>query len=155
MPYDVFISYAHEDRLLLNKLTKHLSTLQRQKIISTWYDTNISPGAGWHTQLMDHLNKSQIILLLISSDFMASDFCYSIEMMRAIERNDADEARVIPIILRSTYWKDAPFAKLQALPSEAKPITKWADTDEAFLDVVKGIRRAIDDLQKQGKAPNP
>jgi TIR domain len=155
MPYEVFISYAHEDRLLRDKLATHLSNLRRQKIISDWYDGDISPGTEWRTQLMNHLNTAQIILLLISADFMDSDFCYSIEMDLAIKRHDADQARVLPIILRPVDWKGAPFAKLQILPSEAKPITTWEDKDEAFRNVVQGIRNAIDDLQKQGKAPNP
>jgi TIR domain len=155
MPYEVFISYSHKDRPLLEDLAAHLSNLRRQKIINPWFDTNIGPGTEWNADLTDHLEKAQIILLLISASFMASDFCHSTEMERAMERHYAHEARVIPIILRPVDWKGAPFSVLQALPSEAKPVTKWSDPDEAFTNVVKGIRRAIEDLDAKAKAPNP
>jgi len=93
-----------------------------------------------------HLERADIILLLISADFIASDYCYSIEMMRALERHDAGEARVIPIILRPTYWQETPFSKLQVLPTEGKPVMKWRDRDDAFLDIAEGIRKAIEEL---------
>lgn len=123
MPFEVFISYSHRDRDLLNELTNHLATLRRQQLISSWYDGDIAPGTEWQPQILEHLNTAQIILLLISADFMASEFCYSIEMTRAIARHNANEARVIPIILRPVDWRDAPFAKLQALPTGAIPVT--------------------------------
>src|SRR5207248_2499021 len=107
------------------------------------------------SQISEHLNRDQIILLLISADFMDSDFCYSIEMMRAIARHDANQARVLPIILRPTDWKGAPFDKLKVLPADGKAVTSWATHDEAFVDVVKGIREAIDDLTTKGIPPNP
>jgi hypothetical protein len=159
MPYEVFISYAHEDRPYLNELTAHLSILQRQKLISTWQDTDISPGTEWQKQIMSRLNSAQIILLLISADFINSDFAYSKEMERAIQRHKADEARVIPIILRPVYWKGAPFDILDVLPRDAnkavKPIASWNRRDDGYLNVVEGIARAIDDLKKKGKAPTP
>jgi len=101
------------------------------------------------------LNRDQIILLLISADFMDSDFCYSIEMTQAIARHDANQARVLPIILRPTDWKGAPFAKLKVLPTDGKAVTRWPTHDDAFEDVVRGIREAIDDLTKKGIPPNP
>ena len=113
MAYDVFISYAHEDRVLRDKLETHLSVLQNQGLINLWYDGHIIAGTEWEKQIMHHLRTDKIILLLISADFMASKFCYSIELKEAIERHEANDARVIPIILRPTYWKGAPFAKLQ------------------------------------------
>ena len=101
------------------------------------------------------MNRDQIILLLISADFMDSDFCYSIEMTQAIARHDANQARVLPIILRPTDWKGAPFAKLKVLPTDGKAVTRWPTHDDAFEDVVRGIREAIDDLTKKGIPPNP
>ncbi len=155
MPYSVFISYSHRDRELRGELEKHLSNLRRQKVIASWYDGDISPGTEWESQIREHLNRDQIILLLISADFMDSDFCYSIEMTRAIARHDANEVRILPIILRPTDWKGAPFAKLQVLPTDGKAVTRWPTHDDAFEDVVKGIREAIDDLTKKGIPPNP
>jgi hypothetical protein len=155
MAIEVFISYAHEDQAFLNELEKHLANLKRQHIIASWYDGDITPGTEWESQLMEHLNNAQIILLLVSTDFINSDFCYSIEMNRALARQEADQARVIPIILRPVDWKEALFAKLQALPTGGKPVTRWPTHDDAFLDVVQGIRKAIDDLTNKRKTANP
>ena len=155
MVFEVFISYAHEDQALLKELEKHLATLRRQNIIASWYDGAIIPGEEWEHQIIEHLNSAQIILLLVSADFINSDFCYGIEMEQALARQDADQARVIPIILRPVDWNAAPFAKLQALPSGSKPVTRWPTHDDAFLDVVQGIRKAIDDLANKRKTANP
>ena len=150
MVFDVFISYAHQDQEFCSELQKHLSNLKRQGIINAWYDGDISPGVDWKRQIISRIDTAQIIFLLISADFMASDFSYSIEMEQAIARHDAGQARVIPIILRPTDWSGAPFAKLKVLPSDDKAITKWATHDEAFEDIVKGIRVAVDDLTRKG-----
>ena len=155
MSFDVFISYAHEDLAYLKELEKHLANLKRQNIITSWYDGDINPGTEWESQIMEKLNTAQIILLLVSADFINSDFCYSIELQQALARHDAGQARVIPIIVRPVDRKGAPFAKLQALPTGAKPITKWSTHDDAFLDIVQGIRRAIDDLTNKRKTANP
>src|SRR6266702_3304330 len=149
MPYSTFISYSHYDRKLRNELEKHLSNLKRQHVITSCHDGNISPGTEWKPQIITHLNTDQIILLLISADFMASDFCYSLEMMQAIARHDTNQARVLPIILRPTDWKGAPFDKLKVLPTDGKAITRWPTHDEAFENIVQGIREAIDDLTRE------
>ncbi len=146
-PFDVFISYSHKDRELRDKLATALSTLKNQNLIRDWYDGDIPPGSEWKKQIFVHLDQDQIIFLLISPDFMASNFCYSIEMQRAIDRHDDNLARVIPIILRPTDWEGTPFEKLEVLPLDGRPITSWPNQDEAFLDVSKGIRRAINDLK--------
>ncbi len=155
MALEVFISYSHRDKGLRGELEKHLANLKRQQLITSWYDGDIIPGTEWQQEIVQHLNSAQLILLLVSADFMDSDFCYSIEMEQAIARHDADQARVIPILLRPTDWKGAPFEKLQALPSGATPVTDWPDRDKAFLNVVQGIRAAIDDLVKKKKTANP
>jgi hypothetical protein len=155
MAFEVFISYAHEDRAFRAELDKHLGNLRRQQIISSWYDGDIVPGTEWKPQIMERLNRAQIILLLISVDFINSDFCYSTEMTQAIARHDAGDACVIPILLRPTDWKGAPFDKLEMLPTDAKAVTRWPTHDDAFLDVVQGIRKAIDDLTNKRKIANP
>ncbi len=155
-PIEVFYSYAHDDSLLRNKLEKHLKLLQRQGLITQWHDRHISPGSDWAQAISMHLERASVILLLVSADFLASDYCYSIEMQRALERHQNKEARVIPILLRPCDWKDAPFAQLQALPTNAKPITSWNNQDEAFTDVASGLRRAIEDLSLNGQErPRP
>ena len=155
MAYEVFISYSHQDQALRTELDKHLSNLKRQNIITSWYDGNIIPGTELEPEIMQRLKRAQIILLLVSADFMASDFCYSIEMKEAIARHDANQARVIPILLRPTDWQGAPFSKLKMLPTDAKAVTRWPTLDDAFEDVLKGIRAAIDDLASKGQSSKP
>src|SRR6266581_650642 len=145
-PVEVFYSYAHEDASWLNELEKHLSLLRRQGLLTAWHDRHILPGADWAQAIDEHLERASVILLLISADFLASDYCYGIEMQRALERHQAKEARVIPILLRPVDWDKAPFAHLQALPSGAIPITTWRNRDAAFTYVAAGIRRVIEDL---------
>ena len=151
-PAKIFCCYAHEDQALLKRLKIHLISLQRQDLITTWTDTDISPGANWEQEITKHINTARIILLLVSPDFIASDYCYSNEMAQALERDKRGDAHVIPIILRPVYWEKAPFHKLQALPKNAKPLTKWSNIDDGFLSIVEGILLAIKNLPQQ---PSP
>src|SRR5260370_1918441 len=109
----VFLSYSREDQRFRRELEKHLTLLKRQGIITSWHAEDISAGAEWEGEIDTYLNTADIILLLVSSDFMASKYCYSKEMMRAMERHGAEDALVIPIMLRATYYKGSPFDKLQ------------------------------------------
>jgi hypothetical protein len=143
---EVFYSYAHKDEKLRNALEEHLSTLHRQGYISEWHDRHILAGTDWAQEIDDHLNSAPLILLLISPSFIASGYCYSKEMKRALERHQAGEARVIPIILRPTDRSGTPFAVLQFLPTNGKAITTWPNRDEAWLAVANGIRKVIEDL---------
>ena len=149
----IFFSYAHKDEELRDELEKHLSILRWQGLITEWYDRDILAGTKWEHEIDVHLDAAQIILLLISPDFLASPYCYSLEMMRALERHLAGEARVIPIILRPVEWEGAPFSKLQMLPTDAQPVTSWSDRDAALLNVTKGIRKAVEDLNMQRVQP--
>ena len=151
---EVFYSYAHEDEELVKELRKHLSILKRQGVIREWYDREITAGTDWKGQLDQHLNSAGVILLLVSADFLASDYCYDVEMTRALERHDQGEARVIPVLLRKVDgWQGAPFGKLQSLPTDGKPVTSWNNRDEAFADVARGIRNAIGQLGAQQTKP--
>lgn len=143
---EAFYSYAHEDERLRKKLDKQLSLLKRQGLITEWHDHKIGAGEEFDLEIKRHLNSAQIILLLISPDFMASDYCYNIEMQGAIERHERGEARVIPILLRPADWKNASFGKLKPLPSDGKAVTRWSDRDEAFLNIAKGIRSVVKEL---------
>ncbi len=144
---NIFISYSHKDERFLSELSTHLQWLKRQDKIALWHDRVIEAGAEWELELRHQLESSQIILLLISADFLASDYCYSFEMKLALERHQAGTAMVIPIILRACDWQRSPFSKLQALPKDAKPVTSWIDRDSAFLDVALGIRKAVESLR--------
>ena len=146
---EVFFSYAHEDETLRDELAKQLKLLERQGIISAWHDRKILAGSEWGDTIDAHLDSSKVILLLVSPDFLASDYCWDIEVKRSMERHEADDAIVIPIILRPVDWQEAPFGKLQALPHDAEPITKWENQDEAFMAVAQGIRSAINTLSEQ------
>ncbi len=151
---EIFCCYARTDQSLLNALKRHLFPLERQGLITLWNDTDISPGANWEKEIEKHLNSAQIILLLVSPDFIASEYCYSKEMLRAMERHEAGEAHVVPIILRPVLWENTPFGQLQALPTDAKPLSghTWHNLDEALFDVAKGIRNVVQGfLQEQQK----
>ena len=146
MSVKIFFCYAHQDEGMLNKLKAHLRSLQRDGLIDIWHDREISAGTEWEPEISEHLNTAQIILLLISRNFMNSDYCYSIEMKRAIERHERGEGCVIPVILRPVHWQVAPIDKLQALPKDAKPITDWITQDHGFRNVTDGIFRVIKQL---------
>jgi len=142
----VFFSYSHEDEGLRDELSNHLAMLQRQEVITAWHDRRIGAGKEWGKEIDEHLNTADIILLLVSSAFLASDYCYNVEMKTAMKRHDDGEARVIPVILRPVDWKGAPFGKLHSLPTDASPVTGWQNRDEAFRDVALGIRVVAEEL---------
>jgi hypothetical protein len=139
---NVFFSYCHADEALRDQLEKQLSMLKRQGVIETWHDRRINAGQEINPAIDEHINTDEIILLLVSPDFIASDYCYDIEMTRAMERHEARQATVIPVILRACDWHHAPFGKLMGTPQDGKPVTLWPDRDEAFLQVAKEVRKA-------------
>lgn len=116
--------------------------LKRQGIISTWHDRRLTAGEDVDKGISEELERADIILLLVSPDFLASDYCYGIEMTRAVERHKGGSAHVIPVILRPCEWREAPFGGLLATPIDGKAVTKYTDRDEAFLEITKAIRAA-------------
>jgi hypothetical protein len=142
----VFESYAHHDERLRQELEKHLSPLRRSDLIETWHDARVSAGTEFHPEIVRRLTKADLILLLISPDFINSDFCYRREMRIALQRHAKGEARVVPVILRPVDWLTTPIGKLLATPKDARPVTTWQRRDEAFLDVATSIRRVAEDL---------
>lgn len=146
----VFFSYAHADEALRDQLEKQLALLKRQGVIETWHDRRIGAGADFAREIDEHVNSDDILLLLVSPDFLDSDYCYDLEMQRALERHDAGEAVVIPVILRPCEWTHAPFGKLNATPPDGKPVTKFADRDDALLEVAKAIRAAAEKINGRG-----
>jgi hypothetical protein len=154
-PLRIFFSYSHRDEAFRRTLEKHLSILKRQGVIQGWSDRDITAGDEWMIEIDENLEAADIVLLLVSDEFIASDYCWDKEMMRALERHDAHEARVIPIILKPVDWRKAPFARLQALPKDGRPITKWSNRDEAWLDVAMGIHRVADVLNELRQSSPP
>ena len=145
-PLKIFCSYSHKDEEYLNELRAWLRGLERQGQIQWWHDREIVPGWEWEEAIDKNLRTADIIFLLVTPDFMASDYVFEREIDRAIERHERGEARVIPIIVRPALWKGTSLNRLQALPKDAKPITRWPDRDEAWLDVTEGIQRAVEEL---------
>jgi hypothetical protein len=148
-PVNIFLSYAHKDKWLLQLLEAHLSMLKREGLISTWCDRQIMPGTDWAGVIDQRMEQASLILLLVSSDFLASNYCYQIEMTRALERHQAGKAIIIPIVARPVDWKTSPIARLQALPANAKPITTWSNRDKALEEVAAGIREAVQELMSR------
>src|SRR5438105_122212 len=144
----VFYSYAPEDLVLRDALDKHLATLKRSGWIQSWYDRDIRAGTQWQQEIDTHLRTADVILLLVSSDFLSSEYCYSLEMQEALRRHKAGEAVVIPIILRPVDWYGTPFSSLQVLPGEGKPVTSWSNLDEAFELIAQGIRCVVKALRQ-------
>ena len=148
-PIEMFISYSHRDEDLKDELYVHLANLTRQKKIKPWQDRAIEAGTEWDAAIKANLESAGVILLLITPRFIASEYCFDKEMQRAMERHAEGSARVIPVIMKPCDWQGTPFSKLQVLPKDAKPVTSWDDMDEALLNVVQGIRRAVESLSKK------
>lgn len=139
----VFFSYSHKDEAYRDQLETHLALLKHQGLINAWHDRRINAGDEVDDAIFAKLETADIILLLVSSDFISSSYCYSKEMQRAMERHSAGQARVIPVILRHCMWHGAPFGKLMALPLDGKPIASWPDRDEALAQVASEIAKAL------------
>ena len=155
---EIFYSYSHRDEKLRDELEKRLVSLKRSRLIRAWYDRNIDGGDDWKNAISEHLNSAHIILLLISPDFIASDYCMDIEMGRAIERHESREARIVPIILRPIDWMDERLSRIQALPTDAKPVTLWENQDQAFRDIALKLRAIIEgrkEPEPSQDAPDP
>lgn len=144
----LFYSYSHKDEALRDQLEIRLKLLKRNGLIQTWHDRQIPPGKEWKEELDRNLEQADIILLLVSPDFLASDYCYKIEMTLARERHDAEEVILIPILLRPVDWNSVPFSHIQALPKDLNPISLWPNSDLAWLDVEKGIKSFIQSIRE-------
>jgi internalin A len=149
--WNLFYSYAHLDESYLKELKTHLSILRRQGIIQGWADREIEAGEEWRKTITYQLESADIILLLISANFIDSDFCYDVEMKRAIQRHKKGEARVIPVIVRDCNWKGAPFSELQMVPKDGKAVDTWENRDSAWRNVSEEIEKAADSLRKKSR----
>jgi hypothetical protein len=146
---EVFICYAHKDETLMRELERQLSVLEQQKLITIWHDRMIAGGVDWKQEMNKHLDVACIILLLVSANFMFSESC-SLEVKRAMERHNAGEAKVIPVILKPVIWQGSAFGQLKALPKDGKPITSsvWHSHDEALIDVVESVQQVVKELRR-------
>jgi hypothetical protein len=140
----VFVSYSHVDEAVKVELLKHLEPLRKRRVIETWHDRKIKAGDEWDKQISTNLQSADLILLIVSIDFINSDYCYDIELARALERHSKGEAIVIPIIARSCMWKTAPFASIQAVPKDGRPIALWPNQDEALSAIAESIKETAE-----------
>ena len=141
---------------MLERLRKHMAMLRRQGLITEWYDRDIEAGSEWRSDIERELEAADVILLLLSADFLASDFCYEEEMIRAVERARRGEAVVIGVVWRPVDgWEATPFSGFQVVPRDARPISRWSDTDEAYSDAVERIRAALEERAAAGRPASP
>lgn len=143
MSIKVFISYAHKDESHKDALVEHLTTLRRNKIISEWNDRQIVAGQDWKGQISQNLEEAQLILFLVSSTFLASEYCFDVEFGRALEKHKEGTAELIPIIIRQCDWTTTNLGPFQGLPKDAQAITSWPDADAAWMSVIDGIKRRL------------
>jgi tetratricopeptide (TPR) repeat protein len=146
-PLEVFCSFAEADEIWMRLLETHLSLLKHQGLIAISHRRLVLPGSDWTHALDAHLESASVILLLVSADFMASDYCFGIEMERALARQKAGEVWIIPILVRPVDWENAPFKHLSVLPTNAQPITRWSNQDEAYKNIVQGIRAVLENRE--------
>ena len=141
MSASIFISYSHVDERTLDRLHKHLAMLQRDGLISAWYDRAILPGADLNADISQELDAGDIFVALVSPDYLASNYCYEKEFERALARHERGEMRIVPVIVEPCDWLSSPLQKFMALPKDGKPISEWTNANTAYLDVVTGLRR--------------
>ena len=138
-----FISYSHADEAMKDELLAHFVMLKRSGLIDIWHDRKLLPGTEVEHEIDERLEKADVVLLLVSTAFLNSMWCYEREMQRALERQARGEARVLPVILKPSEWQESQLGKLVAVPRDGKPISLHPDRDAAYLEVTTEIRRAI------------
>ncbi len=147
----VAMSYSHQDESMRDALESHLKVFEREGLLQVWHDRQLVAGDDVDSSILREFDKAHIVLLLVSSDFMSSDYCWSKELQRALERRDKGELRVIPVILRKCNWQAGPLGALVALPCDGKPITGWTDRDAAYSDVAAGVAEAARNILREAR----
>ena len=143
---EIFFSYSHRDEALRDELEVHLSQLKRQGLVGAWHDRRIGAGNELHGEISEHLERADVILALASPYFLDSEYCYDVELRRALERHQSGEARVIPVILEPCDWRHSPLRALRATPRDGRPVTKFPNIHDAFLEITEDIRAAAEEL---------
>jgi hypothetical protein len=149
---EIFCSYSHKDEPLRREFETHVTMMRRQNLVQIWHDRQVVAGDDWAGEIDQHLNTADIVTLFVSSDFLASDYCYERELARAMERLAHKETLVVPIIVRPCDWHEAPFGQLQAIPTEARPVTRWPDRDEAWTDVALHLKVTVKEVLQRIQA---
>jgi CheY-like chemotaxis protein len=159
-PVSLFYSYAHEDEALRDELRGHLKILERRGLLSSWHDREIKPGEDWHAKIDEQLQMADLVLLLVSKDFIESDYIFGNELTVAMQRHQAGFATVVPIIVRAIDIdpedrEALPFLSLQGLPTDMRPVTSWSNRDEAWTNVAKGLRATVKVIHEKKAASAP
>lgn len=141
--HKIFVSYSHADENYKDELLKHLAPLVHLNLIESWHDRKMLAGDHIESEITKQLNSSNLVLILVSSDFLNSPYCYHIEMENAVSRHKKGETILIPLILRHCYWQETPFKDLLAATKDGKPVASYPTRDEAFKEVVTSIRNRI------------
>lgn len=142
-PKKIFISYAHKDRAWKDKLRTQLAIPERMQKLIIWEDSHLLPGQEWSKEIESQLAAADIYLFLVSADLLASGFIWDVEMRAALAREEAGQAVVIPVIMRSCGWQHSPLGSFQALPMDGRPVALQADEDEALYEVVRKIESLL------------
>jgi T3SS (YopN, CesT) and YbjN peptide-binding chaperone 3/TIR domain len=146
----VFYSYSHEDAAMMQSVRSHLAMLRRSGLIEEWFDRDIEAGQQWRVEIAEELERADLVLLLVSADFLNSDFCYEEEMTRALERANEGATRVVAVLLRPVAgWEDSPFAHLQVTPQDGRAVTTWPNQDEALADVASRVKRVVERIRDE------
>jgi hypothetical protein len=143
---EIFFSYAHEDEELMNSARRQMVIYERNGVFIKWHDRQIPPGDSWRAQIDHRIHAASIILLFFSPHFIESRYCYEVEGNIALKRAREQTAVVVPIILRPCPWQETPFAELQALPKDGRPVSQWPDRDQVCLEIAQSIAQRATDL---------
>ena len=155
-PIKLFYSYSHKDEALRNELADHLFPLQRAELIEVWHDREMLPGDTVDEEIARKLRSADLVLVLVSPSFIQSEYCWDIELAKAIKRHERGEARVVPVVLRPCQWQLTPLKDLLVMPTDGRAVTDWPNRDNAFNDVAKGIARLATAMRQKGsKAADP
>jgi hypothetical protein len=153
MPWRVFYSYSHADESLRNQLAKYLAPLKQKGSILEWHDRSIEPGGDWNQKISDKLDSSDIVIALLSPDFLASEYCFGIEMEKAFSKLKREEIRLVPVLLRPCMWEESRFSAIQMIPRDSKPVTSWPSVDEALKNVAMEIREIVSQAKPESIRP--
>ena len=143
----VFLSYSHKDEEYKKELDKHFAPLRNNGRVETWNDRKLEAGSRLNEIIQEELNTSDIIIFMLSSDFLDSYYCYDIEMKKAIEREKRGECKIIPVIVRACMWDETPLKNFLAFPKDGKSIEQYERKDDAYLEIAKGVREIVQSME--------
>jgi TIR domain len=148
-PAKIFIAFSHKDKTYKEELKRHFATILKNKKATIWDDSQIGAGEFWNETIEQHLHDSDIILLLLSSDALFSEN-FEKEVNLALELHRAEKLVAIPILLRACDWRDfADFSRIEVLPEKALEVDDWPKKDQAYLNIVQGVKKVISSIEAE------